>query len=48
MIPKRLINIDKVKKFTGWTPQTSLDIGLQKTIEWYKEHYKNISPEQEI
>jgi dTDP-glucose 4,6-dehydratase len=26
----------KIKKDLGWTPQVSLDQGLDKTIEWYK------------
>jgi len=37
MIPIRLINISKAKKVLGFTPQTSLENGLRKTIKWYKQ-----------
>lgn len=36
MIPIRLINISKAKKILGFTPKTSLEYGLTKTIDWYK------------
>lgn len=36
MIPKRLINIEKVKRLTGWAPSTPLDVGIRATVEWYK------------
>jgi len=32
------LNYDKIKKF-GWSPQISLDDGLKKTYEWFKENY---------
>jgi len=38
MIPKRLINIDKVKKEFNFRVKTSLEVGLKKTISWFKEH----------
>jgi nucleoside-diphosphate-sugar epimerase len=36
MIPKRLININKAKRVLGFTPTTSIDVGLNRTIEWYR------------
>ena len=45
MIPKRLIDIKKIKDLTSWKPKTTLNNGLKKTIDWYREHYKNKSPE---
>lgn len=36
MIPIRLINISKAKKILGFTPKTTLEQGLAKTIKWYK------------
>ena len=45
MIPKRLIDIKKIKDLTGWNPKTTLINGLEKIIDWYSEHYKNKSPE---
>lgn len=29
-------NIDRLKNITGWTPQVSLEQGIQRTIAWYK------------
>lgn len=40
MIPVRLINISKAKKILGFTPKTSLNEGIQKTIHWYKQKHK--------
>lgn len=45
MLPKRLINIDKIKSRSDWSPRISLEEGLHMTIEWYKEFYMNVSPE---
>lgn len=41
MIPIRLINIDKAKKILGFTPKTSLQEGIAKTIQWYKKRRRN-------
>lgn len=45
MIPKRLINTDKIRKKYKWKPETSLSEGLALTINWYKNYYKDSSPE---
>jgi len=36
MIPIRLININKAKRILNFTPKTSLEQGLTKTVTWYK------------
>ncbi|MDO8638267.1 MAG: NAD-dependent epimerase/dehydratase family protein, partial [Candidatus Daviesbacteria bacterium] len=36
MIPIRLIKINKAKRVLGFTPKTSLEEGIKKTIDWYK------------
>ena len=46
MIPKRLINIKKIKKQFKFKPSISLEEGLARTIKWYKkekiyDHNKN-------
>lgn len=46
MIPKRLINTDKIRKICDWKPQISLREGLKLTIDWYKEFYKDTTPEK--
>lgn len=32
------LNIKKVKKQFGWSPKTSIQAGIIKTIRWYKNH----------
>ena len=34
--------IGKAKKLLGWSPTTSLDIGLERTIAWYRTHLKQV------
>ncbi|MDR4494364.1 MAG: NAD-dependent epimerase/dehydratase family protein [Nitrospirales bacterium] len=49
MIPIRLIDVGKAKALLDFTPRTNLAVGLQKTLEWYRENHgiqltsKNIS-----
>ena len=38
MIPKRLIDITKVKKYLNFNPKISLEEGLSRTISWYKSN----------
>lgn len=45
MIPRRQINIEKVQALTGWQPQTPLDVGIKKTIDWYREQFADKTPE---
>jgi GDP-L-fucose synthase len=37
MIPIRKINSDKIKEKYGWERKHTLEEGLRKTIDWYKE-----------
>ena len=36
---KLCLNIEKAKKIIGWTPKVSLDDGIQKMMEWYRENF---------
>lgn len=45
MIPKRLINIDKALKDFGWKPRINFNEGIKRTVNWYREHYGNLAPE---
>ncbi|MBF0244562.1 MAG: NAD(P)-dependent oxidoreductase [Planctomycetes bacterium] len=36
MIPKRLIDPSKAEKLLGFSAQTTMEQGLQKTIQWYR------------
>jgi GDP-L-fucose synthase len=45
MIPSRYIDISKVKRLTGWEPKTSLNEGINATINWYRSYYRTNNPE---
>ena len=45
MIPKRMIDISLAKEKLGFEPKVSLQDGIHKTVQWYKEYYKSSSPE---
>jgi GDP-L-fucose synthase len=45
MLPKRLINTEKIKNMSDWEPKISLNDGLKATIDWYKGYYKSSTPE---
>lgn len=34
----RVANISRTYEAIGWTPKTSLGMGLERTVEWYREH----------
>jgi GDP-L-fucose synthase len=41
-VKRKVLNIDKAKKLFGWTTEnkmTTLEAGLLKTINWYRENY---------
>lgn len=38
MIPVRKINSDKIMGILGWKPKISIEDGLVKTYNWYKQH----------
>jgi nucleoside-diphosphate-sugar epimerase len=39
-VKRRLADVSKIKRDTGWQANTSLEKGLKKTIEWYLAHPK--------
>ena len=45
MIPKRMIDTNMAKERLGFQPKYSLEEGLRKTINWYKDYYHSNSPE---
>lgn len=45
MIPKRMIDITLAKEKLGFQQKVSLEEGINKTVEWYKEYYNGASPE---
>jgi CDP-glucose 4,6-dehydratase len=37
-IDRQYVDATKIRELVGWTPQVSLEEGLRRTIEWYREH----------
>ena len=37
-LDRMVADITKARKLIGWQPTTSLNSGLEKTIEWFAEH----------
>jgi nucleoside-diphosphate-sugar epimerase len=37
-VKRRLADVSKIKRDTGWEAKTSLEDGLRQTIEWYRAH----------
>lgn len=45
MIPKRMIDISLAKDKLGFKPKVSLEDGIQRTVDWYRDFYKDSTPE---
>ena len=45
MIPKRMIDISLAQEKLGFKPKVSLEDGIQRTVDWYRDFYKNSIPE---
>ncbi len=41
-ISEQYLSSEKAKKLLGWNPEIELDVGLKKTIDWYKENLGSI------
>ena len=37
---RRLVSINKAKKFIGFKPSVSVEKGLENTIKWYQKNFK--------
>jgi len=44
-VERLLCDNGKIKEYTGWTPEFSLEEGLAKTIEWFGENMQIYKPE---
>jgi len=40
--PKRCLDVSKAEREFGFKAKTSFEEGLKKTIDWFKQHYKEI------
>ncbi|MGA1873777.1 MAG: NAD-dependent epimerase [Thermoplasmatota archaeon] len=39
-VPKTYADIDKTMEKLGWQPTTSIEAGIRKFIEWYREYFR--------
>ena len=37
-IDRQFVDSTKLRELTGWQPQVTLEDGLRRTLEWYREH----------
>ena len=43
-IERQYVDSTRLRELTGWRPEFSLEDGLKKTIEWYREHPEARAP----
>ena len=36
-IRRRVVNIEKIRHMLRWSPQVTLDRGLERTVRWFEE-----------
>ncbi|AJQ95281.1 NAD-dependent epimerase [Gynuella sunshinyii] len=39
-VPSTYADISRLSTLTGYSPQTSIEDGVQKTVSWYREYYR--------
>ena len=39
-VPETYADIDDLSEAVGFRPDTPLDVGIQRFVEWYREHYR--------
>ena len=37
-IPRRIPNVDKAKELLGWTPRTTVEEGIKRTVDWVNKN----------
>lgn len=40
-IPKQYLSAKKAKNLLGWKPENTLDTGIEETVKWYEDFFKN-------
>jgi CDP-glucose 4,6-dehydratase len=43
-IDRQYVDPTKLRDLLGWAPQVELEEGLQRTIDWYREHSEALAP----
>jgi len=43
-IDKQYVDPSKLRDRLGWEPRVGLEEGLQRTLDWYREHPESLAP----
>jgi nucleoside-diphosphate-sugar epimerase len=43
-IDRQWVDPTKLRETVGWEPSVGLEEGLERTIEWYREHPESLAP----
>jgi CDP-glucose 4,6-dehydratase len=43
-ITRQRVDSTKLRAMSGWAPQISLEEGLRRTVDWYREHVHDRRP----
>jgi UDP-glucuronate 4-epimerase len=43
-VPDTFADIDDLVRDVGYRPATSVETGVRKFVEWYREYYRDASP----
>ncbi len=43
-VPATWANVEKARRLLDWTPQISLEEGLRRTADWYRDNRAEILP----
>ena len=43
-VPATWANVEKAQKLLDWTPQISIEEGLRRSVEWYRENRQTLLP----
>jgi len=45
--PKKILDVNKMRKALGWKPKTPIEEGIRKTVKWYMSNLKRIGDERD-
>lgn len=43
-VPETWADVSRLKALTGFVPQTELQAGVQRFVDWYRDHYQTLGP----
>ncbi len=43
-IDRQYVDATRLRTMTGWAPRVSLEEGMERTVEWYRDHPGLLAP----